>query len=486
MSEYGIYDVLTRTAAMPTPRVNVVEGTRPDLFMPLGANTNPAVGNSPAEYKTFPQFIMHIKVATDNIMYFDTTGAGWTKNDIQDDFYTKVLDGLPPGVTRFKDGVFYSAQDTTGRSAEYVVILTQNLELWYNEKSSVSWNFKGWRQLTRRGALAGEILRLFKISDAILAVAGRFQDANGDYYGLCAASGKNIESWTVFANSKLSKVKGAQSYAKGCAAMINGDLMMYGRLLNDEGTNVLSAQITTGPATWSQKGVIGLYGVEEMCSLVDTATGCMGMVVPFGQTSNSFLGCGKENAAAGCFAFLDPSTKQWKMYRDLIDTTANDNLASYGVVFSSLFTNFKRTTFAVLARCNAPLDANAPLYQVTFVPNGGDPPEMFITKIAVGYQPTAMDLKYGQVFHDLNGQIPIVVTGVAEPTLAEAAKEKVQPDPFALFKNKYFWLGLFVLLVLGGVVVYANMVESIGQSHVQSEALIKQYMESLKKSEENK
>ncbi len=484
MSEYGIYDFITRTAAMPGARVNVLEGTRPDSLLPLGANTNPNVGNSPAEVKAFPQFIQAIKVATDNIMYFDTAGAGWTKTDLQNDFYTKVLTGLPSGVSRFRDGVFYAGQDVTGRAAEYIVILTNNQDLWYNEKSTLSWTFKGWKQITRKGVLAGNIFRLFKISDAVLALAGRFQDANGDYFGLANASGKNVEAWSVYQNSKLSRVNGSKSYARGTSTMLNGDVVMYGRLLNDEGTNLLTATITTGPFTaWSTKGVPGLLGVEEMCSLVDTEGGRMGMVVPYTQTVNNILGCGAPGGSAAAFAFWDPEKRMWNKYPDILDVVSNDSLNSFGVLFPHLYTNFKRTTFAVLVKCNAPVDANATLYQVNFIPSGSKPPEILISKIMVSAQPNSYELKYGQLQYEPGGSVPIVVTGVAEPSPAAAVAPKEEPDPFSLFKNKYFWLGVFVVLALGGTLLYVNMVESIGQSHVQSEALIKEYLEKLKQSQ---
>ncbi len=482
MSGTATYTLIASTLNAALDNANTFVGASFDTFQPSGLDVS-ADPNNPR----YPQFVNTIKVSFDQTIYFTAEGKGFMAQPDMPSL-ALVVKSLPSGVQSFLYGAMATGQSPSGQTVDYLMIVTENSGFYYCFSLPNKFAFGAWNRLIPTSssplARAPVITNLVSIDGVMLALCGRFTDADGAYYGMCSAALTNILSWSVFPASKLSTVMGNKSFVRNICTDASGDLWMYGRIFDNRGANLLAVNIAGGAPSYDLASYIAPNGVDEMIDLVHTARGKLGLVVPTGTAALSLLGCSAGPGPVGAnkaIVFWNEQTMQWFRLNDAADNVSKLALRDFGVLSSNIATDYQGSAFVIGYRCSFVGDPE--LFAISLQP-GNTPSEVGITifpLIMPDIDPTTKMLipirkSMLQPFkRDSKDIYPILVSGV-NPTAASkggnAAGKTTQMVEW--WKNPWVWFGAVTLVVLIFVWVGSIIIGNIGSQRAEQAKIAQQ------------
>ncbi len=494
MSGTATYTILGNKLALGSS--NAIQGTSFETLRGTKMNVS-ADPNNPV----IPQFVNFIQVAFDQVIYFTADGKGFMQGDADSPYLKIVIGSLPVGVTGFKKGVLYTGQSASGQPLDYLVILTNNFEAYYCMSAVGSFLFGSWNKIVF--APGSAMMRVPVITNLVLlegiaaAFCGRFVDASGKYYGMCAVNVADINTWDVYPNSQFGK-NGNKSYVRNISTDSNGDVWMYGKIFDDTGLNLLAVNISGSPADYTFSGTyVPLNAVEEMFDLVHLSNGSkIGMVVPVnGQYGSKSLGCGAAPGPVGAtkvLVFWDNTNMNWFRLSDAADAFSKKTLSSLGIVSCNVASDFKTTGFVIASECSY-MDAvpsNINLF-VVFITPATSPTNVKVRIVPLKIPPTVSSSTTEQfvtmdtiapvttvAVSDMPTRYPIIVTGVEPQKKATGGSIKKDKQTVEWFKNPWI-IAAIVTVGLGILVwVYVKIITGM-RAQAAKEQQISQTIQSL-------
>lgn len=491
MSGYGIFTLISNPANVGGK--NVVQGASVETLLPTGINTNQNSIYDATAAPVYPTIKRIVQAEQDKNIYIAADGKGYMNTDPSvESVYSHVVT-LPIPVDSVRSLVVTTGQTPSGASKTYMALLSHNdTRIWYSSSDLKEYKFGGWTQVSitlspvfkRRYFMTS----LYSMGGLGLIVCGRFEDEAGKHYGIAQAKINDFQVWEVMPNSKFSEVNGSISYARGVAILQSGDLYMYGKILNDERSNLYAVNVLAPFHNYTDP-VMDMPGVEEMCDLVELKDGGrVGLVVPSGSTYGSFLGCSTSQpgppGAAKVFAFWSASTNRWDRLPDAIDPTKNIALGEMAVVSPNFATDYQLTNFVLAVKCTEAYLPNATIYYINVVPSATsiDQSSIRIDRVMIDSATTANinQTLTMAMLTPVFSTYPINITGVSPikitPRPGGGGGAKPDPDPFGWLKSKWTWIGFGAVFLLIVGVLYYNMVQSIGKRQTEVKKLMEAYL----------
>ncbi len=430
-----------------------------------------------------PQFINYCMAGPDVVIYLASDGKFYSGSDP----FKKIAD-LPAGVPLSAVGYFgfVTSQTITGSTQSFLIMISNfaSPTIYYASSAVGQYEFGSWRSVNRQtSAVLGRSL-MVKGMDNIgsrMCIFGRFVDENGQHYGAIRNRSDDMDIWEPWDFTKLSTndFYAKMSYANGIFTSADGDYHMYGCIFNDQGTNILSANVSGGSAELSTPVQMQIQGYDSIASMAETSTGRIAIALEIDQTVfNVPCNSTRDSIRKGLRRTLitwSIEKNNWVNIGPVSDTTGLNALSDFRLFSSNIGYNYKNTCFLLATKCTETTNS---VYSIILgvEQNGG-----ISSFIAKKIEFSATKPIYTSTFYSSPSFGVFLINYGLTPPLPKKEDDGGLSfkDPGQALKaaltDKKMWIMAGIGLVFLGIYIYSKIVSNVGKTQRQIAAIAKAY-----------